>query len=469
MNTISVLVVADELGVRRRMNDVLRSMGNAATFAATAKEGLWLLERKPFRVLFVDEDMADVEDEWLRGAIRIQPCLTVAVLTKAASLAGKRRKISVAGEDYLPKPPTRESVRAVLARILNPQAPGGDAGRPSRSCAAGPRPEPVTESGLPVIARSAAMRQIVQQIAKVAATDAPILICGEFGVGKSSLAGHIHRSSARAQGPLVRIACGAIREGELEATLFAAEPRHARGHEDRSSPLLQASCGGTLFLKGIDQLPSWTQVRLLDALQSDAHEAPGYGGDATPNFRVVASFQGDPQTALANGSLDPKLYYYLSVVVLHVPPLRHRREDIRALAEHFLAAATALRDCSRKDVPWRFSAAAWDCLLRYDWPGNAPQLANVVTHAVILAEEAEIGEACLRSLLGPSPVAHDSETISLPLSGSLKEMERRIIDDIVERFQGNKTAAAQALGLHRRTLYRMLAEEERRQARAKTA
>jgi DNA-binding NtrC family response regulator len=151
------------------------------------------------------------------------------------------------------------------------------------------------------------------------------------------------------------------------------------------------------------------------------------------------------------------LYYFLDVVPIAVPPLRQRRQDIRLLAEHFLAAVSRTWNPDRP--PSRFNDQAWECLLRYDWPGNARQLAGIVARAAVLSRDPEIGHECIAELLRPgSPPQGDGDTLYLPLAGGLKAMERWIIEEVIRRCRGNKAAAARTLGLHRRTLYRMLEE-----------
>jgi DNA-binding NtrC family response regulator len=152
------------------------------------------------------------------------------------------------------------------------------------------------------------------------------------------------------------------------------------------------------------------------------------------------------------------LYYYLNTVRIDIPPLRHRQEDIRSLAEHFLAAAAFPLSAALDKVPRHFSAEAWQSLLQYHWPGNVLQLAAVVAHAAGLAEGPEIGQACFAGLLGRVRQHADSETILVPLAGGLKNMKRAVINEVLRRCRGSKAAAARALKLHRRTLYRLLEE-----------
>jgi DNA-binding NtrC family response regulator len=174
--------------------------------------------------------------------------------------------------------------------------------------------------------------------------------------------------------------------------------------------------------------------------------------------RVIASTTCDLKTAVAQNRFDARFYHYLDFYRIDIPPLRHRQEDLRALAEHFLAAAVSDFRPPQQTHSWYFSEEAWQSLLRFDWPGNVLQLAAVVSHAKMLAPGPEIGRACIEALLGPVRQHPDSEMISVPLAGSLKEMELAIIHETIRRCRGNKSAAARILGLHRRTLYRLLEE-----------
>jgi DNA-binding NtrC family response regulator len=197
---------------------------------------------------------------------------------------------------------------------------------------------------------------------------------------------------------------------------------------------------------------------LLDALQRSNGRSREDGVAIAADARVIASSTCDLQTAVAENRFFSGLYYYLSAVRIDIPPLRHRQEDIRALAEHFLAEAAFPPLAAPRNVRPRFSAEAWQSLLQYDWPGNVLQLAAVVARAAMLAEGPETGEACLAGLLGGACPQADSESISVPLTGGLKSMELVLVNEVIRRCRGNKAAAARALRLHRRTLYRLLEE-----------
>ena len=309
-----------------------------------------------------------------------------------------------------------------------------------------------------VVARSEGMRAILDRVRRVAGTAIPVLLQGEIGVGKTTIAREIHRRSRFAAGPFVRVACGSLRESELEKRLFGEPGDSFREDARQPSGLFGLEPGqrGTLFLDGVAQLPVWAQIKLLGALQESSDQSREKDGSVPGPVRVIASTTCDLKAAVAQSRFDARLYHYLDFFRIDIPPLRHRQEDVRTLAEHFLAAAVSEFRPPQQMPPRYFSEEAWQCLLRFDWPGNVLQLAAVVAHAKMLAEGPEIGQACVAALLGPVRQPPDSETISVPLASSLKEMELAIINETIHRCRGNKAAAARILKLHRRTLYRLL-------------
>ena len=315
------------------------------------------------------------------------------------------------------------------------------------------------ESDGRVIARSAAMREILDAARQLAGTAIPVLLQGEIGVGKTTIAREIHRRSRFAAGPFVRIACGSLRESELERKLFGESGDSVGEGARKPVGLLGLEPGqrGTVFLDGIAQLPVWAQIKLLDALQ-ESREHGNDGALVPGQARVIASTTCELKNAVIQNRFDARLFHYLDFFRIDIPPLRHRQDDVRALAEHFLAAAISEVHPSPQMPPRYFSEEAWQCLLQFDWPGNVLQLATVVAHATMLAEGPEIGPACVAALLGPMRQHSGCEMISVPLANSLREMELAIVNEMIRRCRGNKAAAARSLGLHRRTLYRLLEE-----------
>ena len=276
----------------------------------------------------------------MRQAAAIHPFLGVVLLVDAASLDNTPQCALPTGVQYLAQPATRDSLRSSIRRALEQQTArrGADPAAPSRTLVPDPaapsrtivagrdRPDASSTHG-PMIAASKALREVLELVRRSAPTDAAVLIHGEPDTGKELMAREIHRQSPRAGGPFVRVACGALRESEVAQRLFGPGPRELDGG-GASSSLLEGARGGTLFLHNVAELPLWTQVRLLDALQQGQDARGPNQGRETFDLRVIASSTTDLQSAMAKRTFLPSLYYFLSVVPIHVPPLRHRAQDV---------------------------------------------------------------------------------------------------------------------------------------------
>ena len=211
-----------------------------------------------------------------------------------------------------------------------------------------------------------------------------------------------------------------------------------------------------MFLEEVSQLPLWGQVRLLEVLQQKPHSRGAHHAGAGVGVRVIASSKVDISTAMTQGVFLSSLYYFLKVVEIHVPPLRHRPQDICPLAESYLAIANAARASQAENSHATLPKRPCSACVEYDWPGNTLQLSSIVAHAVLLTDGDEIGPMQIMELLGEVVPRNDAETISVPLIGGLKEIERAVVVAMIERCKGNKAAAARVLGLHRREVYRIL-------------
>jgi len=310
-----------------------------------------------------------------------------------------------------------------------------------------------------IVPTSAAMRRVLELVAKIAPGNSAVLIRGEPGVGKETVAREIHRRSSRARRPWVRVSCAAMREGQLEHELFGVSEGRGSPDEPRPPGLLARADHGTLFLKDVADLPLWAQVKLLEALRQDGDGPGGTGGDAPLDARVIATTTSDPAVALGKGRFWAGLYYHLAVVEIWIPPLRHRREDIRPLVESFLAQINCAPGVRPRGAEYRFSEKAWQQLLAHEWPGNVSEVASVVARAVALADGAEIGTDCVEGSLRKTDDHRDCETIAVPLTGGLDAIGRRVVRTVIDRCHGNKAAAARVLGIHRRTLYRLLQQD----------
>ena len=311
-----------------------------------------------------------------------------------------------------------------------------------------------------IVGASAAMRRILRLVAKVAPTDATVLLVGETGTGKELIARSLHVQSARARGPFVPVNLGAIPETLVESELFGYRRGAFTGAAEDRGGLLEMADGGTLFLDEIGEMPHATQVKLLRVLES--HEVRRLGDSATRmvDLRLVAATHRDLRALVDAGRFREDLYYRLNVVRIELPPLRERREDIGLLASYFLARIAERQRRSGLS----FSPQAMATLERYDYPGNVRQLENAIEHAVTLCEGPQIHPADLppevripRMLprhggAGASAGAPEGDRDGW----SLAQVEEDHIRRVLARHRGNATGAARQLGISRTTLWRKL-------------
>ena len=317
-----------------------------------------------------------------------------------------------------------------------------------------------SSADLPVefVAKSPAMRKVLDMAAKFGPTDCTVLIEGEPSVGKESVARIIHRQSNRAGGPFVRVPCGGIPKNQLYKQLFGQTGNGSPKKHRMDRCFLTCATGGTLFFDGISQLPLWAQIKLYDILHEERRNYSGNGEIPPPATRLIASAACDLEAAAACGRFHLSLYFYLNIAKIRVPPLRDRPEDIRPLGERVLTFANSAKGLYLGATPYRLSEEAWQCLSQYDWPGNIAELSSVIIRAIVNANSEVINRDDVTVLFRKNPPPDPSKAISVPLGSDLREIERYILREVIRRCHGNKTAAARTLRLPRRTLYRLLNE-----------
>ncbi len=326
--------------------------------------------------------------------------------------------------------------------------------------AAPPDPSEPEEAGGPeIVARSPAMRRVLDLARRAARTEATVLVTGESGTGKERLARFLHTHSLRRRGPFVAVNCGALPDSLLESELFGHEKGAFTGASRAAPGLFEAARGGTLFLDEIGETSPAMQVRLLRALQERRIRRVGATREIPVDVRIVAATHRDLEAAVRSGRFREDLYYRLNVIALRIPPLRERREDLFPLARTFIAQTCRQNGCG----PCALSSEVLDCLLAYPWPGNVRELQNAIERAVVLAEaqpeirledlppEIRAPETAGRGRSAPTEGGEVAEAI-LPLA----EVERRHILHALRQLSGNKKATARALGIGENTLHRKL-------------
>jgi DNA-binding NtrC family response regulator len=438
----TILIVDDDVALRRAMATTLGDLGHQAVEAANGEAALGWLSRHEADAVLLDLRMPGMDGIEVLGRIRSRPSAPpVAVLTAVPTSDNTIEAMRLGAVDHLAKPIGRDGLRALLSRILTD--PASEPGLP-------PTGSPTREGEL--LGSSAAIREVQKSIGLLADSDATVLLLGETGTGKEMVARAIHHHGKRSRGPFVPVNCAAIPAELLESLLFG----HIRGAftgavSDRAGSFREAG-GGTLFLDEIGDMVPDTQAKLLRALQERV--VTPVGGRPVPvDVRVIAATHRDLIQAVRAGRFREDLYYRLGVVPLSLPPLRDRLADIIPLAEHFLASAAADRAFQR------LTADAAAKLLAHPWPGNVRELLNAMKRVATLVRRPTITAADLDFLTSvPGEIGGGEEHDWL--AGTLPEVVERVEIELIRRALaasgGNRAQAADKLGIRRQLLYQKL-------------
>jgi two-component system response regulator HydG len=442
-----VLIVDDDESMCRMLAAGLDRRGYAVTWKTAAAAALEAVAGDDFAVILTDVHMRGMDGlELCRRLADNRPDVPVIVLTAFGSLDTAVAAIRAGAYDFITKPADLDVVALALERAVRHGALRAEVKRLRDAVAAAAHCEEL-------IGASAAMQEVYELIARVAATDATVLVTGETGTGKEMVARAIHRRSRRREGPFVALNCAAVPEHLLESELFG----HLRGaftdaRVARAGLLSQAD-GGTLFLDEIGDMPLALQPKLLRALQERAVRPVGGDTEVSFDARVIVATNRDLETAVEERRFRADLYYRINVIHLALPALRARGSDVLLLAQHFLSRFAAQ---AGKQVTALSSAAA-ERLLAYSWPGNVRELENCMERAVALARYAQVHVEDLPEKIRdyrPSHVLLAAEDPSELVP--MEEVERRYVLRVLDAVGGNKREAARILGFDRKTLYRKL-------------
>jgi DNA-binding NtrC family response regulator len=431
-----VLVVDDEPKLGRFVAEMLELDGHDVVRAGGGREASALLSERAFDVVVTDLRMPDVDGLAVLRCARARPSPPEVVVMTAYGTAESAVEAMKAGAaDYVTKPFSMDELRLRVRRLAGAR----DTELRSEQLRARLVPD--------LVAVSAPMRAVLESARQVAPTDATVLLLGESGTGKSQLARWIHYESKRSAGPFIEVHCAALPETLLEGELFGHEKGAFTGATRSKPGLLAAADGGTVFLDEIGEVTPATQVKLLRFLQERCFVPLGATVERRTDARVVAATNRDIEAAVGEGSFREDLYYRLNVFGVRVPALRERPEDILPIAERFLA--------SRGLPAEKVSPEARERLAAQPWPGNVRQLENALERALIVAGDAPIEVQHLA--LGAAAQRGTPAAELLAEGFDLDGFERDLIRAALERSGGNKTRAAQMLGVTRRRLYSLMA------------
>jgi DNA-binding NtrC family response regulator len=463
-----VLVVDDDADVRGLLAAVLESDGGTkVTEAASGAEAMASLGREEFDVAVVDVQLPDHSGlEILRWARAAEVDTELIVLTGHADVETAVQAMRLGAYDFITKPCKNAELREVVNKAAEKKAL-----RRENSALK----EVITRrDGLPtIVGASAEIREVLAVIARVAASDSPVLVQGESGTGKELVARSIHLQSSRSTRPFVSINCGALPDTLLESELFGHKKGAFSGAINSRVGLFEAANGGTLFLDEIGEMSPAMQVRLLRVLDSGEVRRVGEERVFHVDVRVVAATAKDLAREAGDGRFRWDLFYRVSTIVIPVPPLRRRRADIPLLVEHFLAKHGP--ELGERGV----APEALDRLVGHDWPGNVRELENVIQRAMVMATSGVILPEHL-------PIGPVSAAASVAVDASLEEIiERKLLEcvrglrehasanlydlmiglvekpllrAVLRETSGNQVRAAQILGINRNTLRKKLTE-----------
>jgi DNA-binding NtrC family response regulator len=375
------------------------------------------------------------------------PDALVLVLTAFGDAGAAGEAIRAGAYDFISKPYDIATLRETLSRALGRRRLARRR-VPSEPPAAGPE-EP---DGLALVGHSPAIIDVMKTLARIAPSQATVLVLGETGTGKELVARTIHRYSERAERRFVAVNCSALAEGLLESELFGHVRGAFTGAATARPGLFREADKGTLFLDEIGDISAGLQARLLRVLQE--HEIVPVGSEAPVkvDVRVLAATHRDLPELVRQGRFREDLYYRLDVVTLSLPPLRERRQDIPLLVDHFLRTLSSRHGRG----PVAIDPEAQRRLLGYDWPGNIRELQNVLERAVLLAEQGVIGPEHLATSVRPSAAGLPDVPDAPPLLRPLEDVEREHVVRVLAATGGNREESSRILGISRRTLTRMI-------------
>jgi DNA-binding NtrC family response regulator len=443
-----ILIVDDEEIVLRSCLRILRGEEYEIDTAGDGLSALGMFNENAYDVVILDIKMPRMDGiEVLRRVKETRPDIDVIMITGLHDIGTAVRAMKLGALDYLPKPFEPDELQMLVARAFDRKAMReGSLGLESENS-----PSYHFEN---IIGSSPSMQNMYRMIARCAPTNSTVMIRGESGTGKELIARAIHYNSLRKDRPYVPVDCTALSENLLESELFGHIKGSFTGAVSNKKGLIESADGGTLFLDEIGNISLTTQSKLLRFIEEREFKAVGDTRTQTVDIRLVTATNKDLEGMVANGEFREDLYYRISIFPIEIPPLRERREDIPALANHFLQHFS--QDMNHKAT--EFSPGAMNLLMNYDWPGNVRELENVIQRAVILAGGDVIRQGHLVNIIDMLPhvnvdVPRTSEELKenkkIARQKSVEDMEKAFVIGALKRNQWNVTRAAEETGMQR--------------------
>ncbi|MBD3404442.1 response regulator [candidate division GN15 bacterium] len=439
--TYSVLVVDDDNLVNEFLTETIQRAGYTCTSVLSGEEALETIKDKPFDIILTDLKMKQMDGITLLEHIKQRtPEAVVVMMTAYGSVETAVDAIKKGAYDFLLKPVLPETVEHILYRItetLNLKAENAILKKD------------LAHRFQDIIGRSSAMKEVFERIQTVADARATVLITGDSGTGKEMVARAVHYASNRREMPFIRLNCAVLPENLVESELFGYEKGAFTDAKKTTRGRFELADGGTLLLDEISEMPMNLQAKLLRVIQEREFERVGSSQTIQVDVRLIATSNRNLKAEIAAGRFREDLYYRLDVVPIHLPTLSERREDIPLLATHFIQKSNEQNGRSVKGI----DDSGLKLLMKYTWPGNVRELENYIERAVITAKSDYLTEDDFPAGLAYGEVGNGG---GLQVPMTLEEGKRYLILKTLEKCQGNKTRAAELLGITTRTIRNIL-------------
>jgi DNA-binding NtrC family response regulator len=450
-----ILVIDDDPVILKVIADILKTVDYEVSTAPDGESGIKELEADNYDLVITDLMMPGVGGmEVLDHVLANSPKTMCIILTGYGTIKSSVEAIKSGAFDYITKPVTASELLVGVEKALKFRSLEEENLRLKKELRRKYRYENL-------VGTSEAIKKIYDLIEKVADTDGTILISGPTGTGKELISRAIHYNSSRDDKPLVVINCGAIPEELLESELFGHEKGAFTGAHKTRIGRFEMANGGTIFLDEIGEMSPALQVKLLRVLQERKFERVGGTKSIHVDIRIIAATNRNLTTAINNGTFREDLYYRLNVIPIKVPSLKKRKSDIPLLIDFFMKKTRRGKEQKVKE----FSPAAMDAMLKYDWPGNVRELENVITRVSILCDNQTIGFHDLPEYLQQNSILNDPVKEDLlekggTLSEAVRDFEKRLILDALEKSNGVKAKAAKLLNIKRTTLVEKIKKQK---------
>ena len=440
------LLVDDDADAAETMAMLIANEGFTVATAGSLRDARRQMALQAPDLVLLDLMLPDGSGMELVSEVKALPDTELVLITGHASLETSIQALRLGAADYLVKPMSLKQLKGVLSRVTNPSS--------LKAAASDLETQLETEGHFGALwGRSAPMRLVYRQIARVARTAISVFITGESGTGKEVVARTVHDLSRRRNNAFLAVNCGAISPHLMESEIFGHEKGSFTGADRQHLGFFERASGGTLFLDEITEMPLDLQVKLLRVLETGTFMRVGSTQVQETDVRILAATNRHPVQAVTHGKLREDLLYRLNVFPIHLPPLRDRQEDVPLIAEHFLRQIG-----EREGVVKKFAPGVVQQLAREHWPGNVRELRNAVYRAWVMAPGATIDASSLLPSMAEESGHENTTHVQIPIGSSLADAERMLTIATFEHLGRHKERTAATLGISMKTLYNRLKE-----------